>query len=203
MTIRLGARRIATRLLATVAVLGSALAAGPAAGQAPDPCHDPGDAAYSTHACKVTRLRERPWVVIATVDTGINPYHVDFRLPPDDDLQGVHPSEFIEGYPAQTRALQLSFDRSSLSSARAADASRWSSIKPGEMTWIPGTNIIGALHTENPMTGDFFDLNGHGTGVASITGGRLYGQGGPNALIVSVNGSGGAGSGRHSSRGST
>lgn len=158
---------------------------GPA--QAADPCHDPTHPEYRTHACKVTRLRERPWVVIATVDGGINPYHLDFRLADGDDRWGVHPSEYISGYPSDAEALEITLEAPSQPAARALDREAWDAVEPGEMRWIPGTNIIAGV---SMRSGDFSDVGGHGTAVASITGGRLYGRGGPNVLIVSVEGTG-------------
>ena len=49
----------------------------------------------------IKRLRSRSHVVIAVVDTGINPYHVAYRRPE----YAVHPSTYIEGFPADTPAL--------------------------------------------------------------------------------------------------
>lgn len=132
----MGIRRV-TPITAALLVLGS-LTAAPAAAQEPDPCHDPTDPAYGSHDCKVVRLREQPWVVIATVDSGINPYQEDFRLPPNHDLQGVHPSEFIEGYPADTKALDLSLSAPSLEAALAQDQSEWQAIEAEEPLGSPG-----------------------------------------------------------------
>ena len=86
----------------------------PVAGSAqPEPCHNSADANYASYECKVTRLRERSFVVVAVPDTGINPYHLDFRLPPDDDMVGVPPWEYVSGYPETAQPLDLSLDASS------------------------------------------------------------------------------------------
>lgn len=157
----------------------------------PKPCGDPGDPAYGSHACKVERLRERPFVVIATVDSGINPYHVDFRIPSDDDRRGVHPSEYIEGFPASSPALNLSPDAATPAQGRARDAAEWAKVQPGMPVWLPGTNLLGAVPPGT--TGDFFDdTNGHGTGVASVAGGQIYGTGTKDVIVVAMKGSGAA-----------
>ncbi|MGH2712051.1 MAG: hypothetical protein ACRDH9_12725, partial [Actinomycetota bacterium] len=76
------------------------------------------------------RLRHRPFVVIAAVDSGINAYHEDFRLPPDDDRVGVHPSEYIEGYPTDAPTLNLTFDESgSPATLHGRDAQEWAKVQ--------------------------------------------------------------------------
>jgi hypothetical protein len=69
------------------------------------------------------KLRERSHVVIAVVDSGINPYHVAHRRPE----YAVHPSRYIEGFPADTPALGLGFSAADSDAARGADdAPVWS-----------------------------------------------------------------------------
>ena len=126
---------------------------------------------------------KRSFVVVAVVDSGINPYHLDFRRP---DLT-AHPSTFVEGYPGSAERFDLTFGESDLRRARAADADEWTSVSPGELHWIPGTNIIGAVD----VTGEreaFFDTIGHGTGVASLAGGAIHGPPTDDVLLVILNG---------------
>lgn len=145
-------------------------------------CHDPADPVYRSHACKVERLRQRPFVVVATVDSGINPYHEDFHLPPDDDRFDVHPSEYIDGFP-DSSPLELTLGVSSPAEGREVDAEAWEKASfSEEPLWVSGTNIIGARTAAE----DFFDERGHGTGVASVAGGLLYGRGTPNVVLVAV-----------------
>lgn len=144
-------------------------------------CTDPSDPAFRTHACKVERLRQRSFTVIAVVDDGINPYHVDFRLDADDDRIGVHPSEYIEGYPADAQTMSLDFDAPSLGEAYERDAEQWTQATKAELSWVDGTNIIGGYAAE----GSHFATNGsHGTPVASQAAGRIVGPNHPDVLLV-------------------
>ncbi|MDQ3991683.1 MAG: S8/S53 family peptidase [Actinomycetota bacterium] len=171
-------------LLAATSSPAAALPAPATAGQ-DNPCRDPSHENYRTHACKVERLRERPFSVVAVIDSGINPYHVDFRVPEDEDLHGVHPSEFIEGYPKDAPALELTFDAPNLAAARSADQATWGSIGRGALVSFAGTNVIGAVNVSGSSP---WDADGHGTSVASAAGGRLYGQDPDRVLLVSVSG---------------
>lgn len=148
-------------------------------------------------------MKKKSHVVIALVDTGINPYHVSFRRP----QMVVHPSAYIEGFPKTAPALGLRLPAKDYVSARNADdAPVWSKVKERSLYWIPGTNIIGAYshsdaYSELPGLGDVpiegvtnmprpvIDDAGHGTGVASVSAGAIYGSN-PDALIVVVEGFG-------------
>lgn len=179
-----------TRWLRFASALFSLLLIAPATGvaAAAGACQDTAHPDYRSHECKVERLRERPFVVVATIDSGVNPYHVDFRLPPDDDRVGVHPSEYIEGFPQDAPGLELSFDVSSPAEGRERDDAAWSQVESGTPHWIPGTNLIGVVPPR--VSGDFFDTGGHGTGVASIAGGLRHGRGTADVVLVAVTGAG-------------
>lgn len=105
-----------------------------------------------------------PVVVIAHIDQGINPYHRAFR--DEGPLAYVHPSEYLDGYPADTPALWLSLNETSWEAAFAKDnATVWdplfrqwanTTVDPatgksprdllrGQMFWIPGTRIVAAV----------------------------------------------------------
>jgi hypothetical protein len=140
-------------------------------------------------ACSLEAFQQRPFVVIAFVDTGINPYHHDFRAP--EFIH--HPSEFIEGYPDDAGRLDVSLDLADTEgydAARQADAAAYNA-PVGSLRWIPGTRIIGAYRASTGGT-PILDTNGHGTGVASSGAGQFYGSN-PNALIVTVDNLGGQG----------
>ncbi|MDQ3983302.1 MAG: S8/S53 family peptidase [Actinomycetota bacterium] len=130
-------------------------------------------------------LQGRSFTVVAVADSGINPYHVDFRRP---ELT-AHPSTYIEGFPAETPALNLSLGGGrSLETALSRDSEAWRRVETNDLVWIPGTNVIGAID----VTGDdskFLDQWGHGTAVASVAGGRRYGPGSDDVLIVAIKGS--------------
>ena len=141
-------------------------------------------------ACSLEAFKKKPFVVIALIDSGINPYHQDFRAP-----EFVHhPSKFIEGYPKDAQAFDLSFstaDAKGYDAARKADDIDWALTKPAELRWFPGTRIIGGISLGSGDTvapwaeRKILDDQGHGTGTASVAAGRFYGSN-PNALIVEV-----------------
>jgi hypothetical protein len=142
-------------------------------------------------ACSLGEFRKRPFVVIAFVDTGINPYHKDFRAP--DFVH--HPSKYIEGYPKDARTLKAALgtaDRKGYEAARKADELDWARVEPAKLYWFPGTRIIGGISIGSGGTSAagfperrIIDDQGHGTGVASVAAGRFFGSN-PNALIVMV-----------------
>jgi hypothetical protein len=154
-----------------------------------DACLDIGDE-QERAACSLAAFQERPFVVIAFIDTGINPYHQDFRAP-----EFVHdPTQYIEGYPAGTPGLELSFDvadTEGYDAAVAADQTAWNQVPFRQLRWIPGTRIIGGYGATSSSGSApwILDNNGHGTGVASVAAGQFYGSN-PNALIVAVEGLG-------------
>lgn len=145
-------------------------------------------------ACSLEAFERKPFVVVAFVDSGINPYHQDFRAP-----EFVHhPSKYIEGYPTESKALRPSFglaDSKGYDAARAKDDLMWKMVKRSELYWFPGTRIIGGMSKgAGGTSGEWqermiLDDQGHGTGVASVGAGRYFGSN-PNALIVMVEGLG-------------
>ncbi|MDQ3955637.1 MAG: S8/S53 family peptidase [Actinomycetota bacterium] len=145
-------------------------------------------------ACSLKAFDKKPFVVIAFVDTGINPYHHDFRAP--DFVH--HPSKFVEGYPAKAPSLKLAFpkaDASGYEAARAADDANWKAVKKSKLYWFPGTRIIGGISVRPYGTSSdseerkILDDHGHGTNSASVAAGRYFGSN-PTALIVMVEGLG-------------
>jgi hypothetical protein len=147
-------------------------------------------------ACSLDAFKKKPFTVIAFVDSGINPYHKDFRAP--DFIH--HPSEFIQGYPVTAEEVPLSLDvadTEGYAAARALDDEEvLSSLAGNRLYWFPGTRIIGGYSGAAGGGGAYpdrkvIDENSHGTGVASVAAGQYYGAN-PNALIVMVEGLGDA-----------
>ena len=141
-------------------------------------------------ACSLEAFRKKPFVVIALVDTGINPYHQDFRAP-----EFTHdPASYIEGYPKEATSFDLALetaDTKGYEAARTADETEWVMTKNNELKWFPGTRIVGGIsrgagQTVAPWSErKILDDQGHGTGVASVSAGQYFGAN-PNALIVAV-----------------
>ncbi len=123
----------------------------------------------------------RAHVVVAGIDTGINPYNEAFR---DDSWEAyLHPSEYIEGFPTGARALNLTFDAESYEDAVLADCDVWESVEPETLYWFPGTRIIGGITSnqgevecsENGLPHKILDRGGHGTMIASRAVGATQG----------------------------
>jgi Subtilase family len=141
-------------------------------------------------ACSLKAFKSKSFVVIALIDTGINPYHQDFRAP-----EFVHhPSKYVEGYPSDALALKPNLavaDKSGYEAARKADELLWAKVEANKLYWFPGTRIIGGYSAGGGDTDGthperrVLDDQGHGTGTASVAAGRFFGSN-PNALIVEV-----------------
>lgn len=138
----------------------------------------------------------RPFVVIAVVDTGINPYHQEFAAEgyPDHRVDlGAHPSTYVEEYPREADALELSLGAPSYDDALAADEGTWEGVEEGRLYWIPGTKIIGAYDDGGGIQSDphnVLDEHGHGTKSAGVAAGNTTGSC-DRCLIVAVEGTGG------------
>jgi Subtilase family len=147
----------------------------------------------------------RPLAVVAHIDTGVNPYSDAFR--DTSPLARKHPSTYIPGFPASAQALKLSLDLP-YDKAVEQDADIWKTVKRGELYWIPGTKIIGAISfgagggncpavdvpPANAVGGScpenvILDDHGHG----SMTGSRATGIAhslAPDARLVTIEGLG-------------
>lgn len=141
-----------------------------------------------------------PVTVIGIADSGINPYHAEFSAAtyPDPELLAltrgftIHPSEYIPGYPEEAQALPITTGQGYYPDQ---DQHLWSgneTIEAGQLYWIPGTKIIGAID-DGGSTGatsgadghPILDDNGHGTGSSSVAAGNRYGYC-PTCLLVHV-----------------
>lgn len=137
-------------------------------------------------------LRVEPWAVVSLVDTGTNPYHVDFRL--EGPLGSVHPSEYIPGYPTDIETVEITLDAQDLESALEADKAVWQALEPRTPYWFKGTRVTGISFLDNPVDEDvgFVWSTGHGTMVASKAAGSGYSLC-PTCHIVGVQGFNAAG----------
>lgn len=144
-----------------------------------------GSFANATHAVPVGAppesrgpLADQSLVVIAVIDSGINPYHEEFR----DSAFSQHPSTYIEGFPEDAVPLELALDTESYDDAVEADDEDWAGVTGGELHWIPGTRVIGAVSLGNPGPRRILDDHntaskdiGHGTKTASDAAGATIG----------------------------
>ena len=143
-------------------------------------------------------------VVVAVADSGLNLYHEDFRATtfPDARIleltQGFtrHPSEYLPGYPSDSRRIDLTLSDEYYPEAdRTVDPADGRTTLPEveerKLHWIPGTKIIGAfdagdaafVNSTSPDDVPLLDEDGHGTGSASVAVGNLYGYC-PTCLLV-------------------
>lgn len=114
----------------------------------------------------VAPLPPRERVVIAVIDTGINPYHVAFQ---SDELW------------AMSTAAQLPLSRTGNFAARlAADEPMWAGLREGQLYGFEGTRVMG-ISFATPDAYPILDGNGHGTATAG-----LAARSAPDALLVAV-----------------
>lgn len=125
-----------------------------------------------------------PYATVALVDTGINPYHVDFR--DNSSLALVHPSLYLPGYPTDAVALNITLDAEDLEAALEADTDLWKSVEPGVLYWFPGTKVSGiSFGSGDAPDPGFIFSTGHGSMTASRAAGNGYSLC-PECRIVAV-----------------
>ena len=120
-------------------------------------------------------------VVVATFDSGTNPFHPCFGR----DWRGISsPRDFLPGYPASARPLQLArADRYAEALRRSRAALR--GIEPETLYYVPGTNLsfIGSGPRSHKQ---FVDTYPHGAQASSQIACDEYGMA-PNAHLVILN----------------
>lgn len=136
-------------------------------------------------AARTKSFDHRPHVVVATLDTGTNPFHPTWRR-----HQFRHPSRFIPGFPESAPSLELEFKREFADSVTASKRALDEMAKRDRYPyWIPGTNIIGAWASPGDQA-PIFDLrpNGtshsHGAHASSQISGKGYGMAPWTYLVI-------------------
>ena len=117
-----------------------------------------------------------PAVVVATFDTGTNPFHPCFRRP------GLnHPRTRTPAYPASSKPLRLSFRADYETSLEASEAAL-ESIRPHTLYHLPGTNLsfFGGEQAATELVDDY----PHGAQASSQIACREYGLAGDAQLVV-------------------
>lgn len=147
-------------------------------GPGPD---DPGDGRFATPGRPPF---ETGRAVVAVVDTGVNPYHLDFRDPDRTwDAETTLP-----GYPGAAGTLPLTLDAADMEAARAADRPYWQALETGTLYDVPGTRLVGIVglgqpepHPDAPLRAPGLDEAGHGTAALG-----MVAQACPDCLLVAV-----------------
>lgn len=134
--------------------------------------------------------RAGPFVVVATADTGINPYHESFRRP----HLVAEPCTYLPAFPCGLRALNLTLDAATWDEAFEADRALWESIQEDTWYWIPGTAFV-AVYCDSPISASSSaslrdllcildeDIIPHGAGVVGA-----FIDENPAALLVAIEG---------------
>lgn len=124
--------------------------------------------------------------VILLHDTGINPYHIDYRLP-----AGVDPAALPGYYPEEATLLDITLDASSYDDAIAEDSALWSSLELGRLYAFNGTRIVGGIQFMEPICPYYcpypiLDVHGHGSVVASAAAGAAAGSCAECRIVMAV-----------------
>lgn len=121
-------------------------------------------------------------VVVAVIDTGVNPYHAEFAEQYDFD----DPATYIPGYPTDVVPLQLSPFKTPVGGAGGAnrdqaDATVWGATAARGLYRVEGTKIVGLISFGGALPGA-----GHGTMTSSRATGNTISVGGPTVRLVHV-----------------
>jgi len=123
-----------------------------------------------------TNLMSDAHVVVAILDTGINPYHEIFRR----WNATMHPSTYIEGFPEDVEAVNLTFGNYYWTNVKK-DERIWENLSAKKLYWFPHTNIIGISFKEKgyPILPE--GVGWHGTSTSSIISMKC-----PEAIILMI-----------------
>lgn len=141
-------------------------------------------------------VAERPSVVIAVIDTGINFYHSEYRLANATSPLSVATDETLAklGVPARLD-VPLSLDVSDWDAAVEKDMDRLMEMEPRTLYTFPGTRILGAISFQEraddwPVILDHPERYTHGTMTTSRAIGNTVSIGGaePDIYLVMVQG---------------
>lgn len=119
--------------------------------------------------------------MVATLDSGTNPFHPCFRR---DWGSAKSPRTFIPNYPKNAVRLPLQM-KSTYDKSLKANASALDSIKPNTLHYVPGTNL--SFYGEGANANkQFVDTEPHGAKASSQIACEKFGMG-SNAHLVIIN----------------
>lgn len=110
----------------------------------------------------------RPYVLVGVPDSGINPYHELYYR----EHLTMHPCTYIQNFPCDLPALELTLGGDDWDAAFEADSEVWASVEVGEWYWIPRTVFV-AVSCDRTFSGADDDIcilddsHMHGTGTTS------------------------------------
>lgn len=131
-----------------------------------------------------------PRVVVAILDTGLNPYHDEFRQVRPGEDAWAHPSQYLTGYPAGAGALNVTFDLPNATTGQREfewshymdhDSDLWNATQGETLYWLPGTKVVGLVGFDAPLPGA-----GHGSMTTSRAAGNTISIPGAEVLVVHV-----------------
>lgn len=163
----------------------------------PAPVAEPGSDVAAKNACFLTAAAPKtavPRVVVADIDSGINPYHAYFRagspIYPDSAPSAVTP-EVLAAFGIDAAHIIDLTRTGDFAADFAIDKPKFDAVKAGELYWFRGTNIIAASFTPGTIAilpDDEGDTHGVGTAGSVLTGN-------PEAILLFVEGTGADGEG--------
>lgn len=167
---------LAAALLAAPLVLGTlpSAAAGPGVGKA----QAPGQLMKTSGTTETTAA---PRVVVADVDSGVNPYHEAFYA---NGPSEVTPDVLAELGIGEDAVVELT-RTGDFAADFAADKPFWDSVTRGKPYWFKGTNLVGISFDDGGVKifSDPGDEHGTGTSAAVLAAN-------PEAIVVMVEGTG-------------
>lgn len=116
-------------------------------------------------------------VVVATFDTGTNPFHPCFRRP------GTSPHSVIAGFPTTAKTLDLTF-LATYSDSKEASSGALESIEDWTLYYIPETNLT--FYGSYAAKDQLLDYYPHGSQASSQIGCDAYGMA-ANSMLVIIN----------------
>lgn len=140
-----------------------------------------GECVVSANEPVAACTEREPHVVVATLDTGTNPFHPTWRRD-----QFRHPASFIPGYPISARPVELTFTSSFTGSVNASTIALNRFKEDDYPKWIPGTNLIGAWAKASdtlPIFQKGSTSHSHGAQASSQIAGTEFGMA-PETWVV-------------------